>query len=601
MIRNTALALATLLASQTLLANTASPRIVGGKDADAGWKNLVALISKSAKEYAVNNEFDNPVFQAQFCGGTLLSEEWVLTAAHCVTGEQSSDIEIMVGSQTLNIAPSSDKLLDVQSIHIHPGYNSATDRNDIALIRLSELADPSLSSVSTAVLALPGTDQELEALLDNDDVMTALGWGVVTYDQLDEDPALEPVFTLDLQEVGLDYVSNSDCQNLYDNNANSETIYDSMLCANEPDPDAGDTFGEDSCQGDSGGPLFITAATLNDSPQAGITSFGYNCGDFNVPGVYSRVSKFLGWIEQTTNINGIALRNLTIGETAVQNQGVGNFPLNIPVKNIGSNSATNFSLAIQHSWNLSLTPALTETGLDCTNPSSTLTQCEYTGPSVAGNSTQELAFSANDSSARSTGSEILNVTVTLDKYRDYHRLDDNGTVPIYFGTPTLNITAEPFCLNPGSSSVQMRVEATLGNSSAQLYSEGTIVTGTLPEGLTLVGNASPSCTLEDDLFTCTVGQLNAGEEKTAIVAVTAAPDTLQTLEVEVDNDNGLSPSSNLSASVELDFSREDLPTCPAIPTPVSNLTGSGSSGGGGGSTSLSLLGLLALLGLRRKR
>lgn len=598
MVHHTVLTLAALLASQSLLANNASTRIVGGKNADAEWNTVVALVSKTGKENAVQASDPLPVYRAQFCGGTLLSGDWVLTAAHCVEGLLSSSIEIMVGSQSLDISPNSSLLKDVQSIHIHPSYDTFTDRNDIALLRLAEPADPSLPNVSTAVLSLESTDQILEALSSYDDVMTALGWGVEAYESPDRNT---PYYPIALQEVSLDYVTNTTCQSRYNTNANGETIYSSMICANEIEPgDEGDIFGEDSCQGDSGGPLFITSATLNDSPQAGVTSFGYQCGDYNIPGVYSRVSLFLGWIEQTTNISGIALRNLAIGENTLQNQGVNSFPLHIPVKNAGTGNATHFAVSIEHSADLILTPTPAETGLNCTSPSSTQTKCDYTGSAVGGGSTRELIFNANDSSARTAGSETLSVTVTLDEYRDYHRLDDSGTVPVYFGEPVLGIAAEPFCLNPSGSSVQMRIEATLTNSSPQIHSEGTRVTGTLPEGLALFGRASPNCSLENDLFTCTVGQLDAEKTLTATFAVTAAPETLETVNLEIDNENGAAiPGSTLSTSVELDFSREDLPTCPAIPTPVSNLTGG--SSGGGGTLSLALLWMLALLGLRHKR
>lgn len=598
MIRRATLVLAACLASQALMANTASPRIVGGTDANDGWKTLVALVSKSAKQYAIDQEFPSPVYQAQFCGGTLLSKDWVLTAAHCLDGMPSSDLEIMVGSQSLEIAANSTLLKDAASIHIHPDYNSANSRNDIALIRLGEAANPGLSTVSTAVLAIGTTDEQLQATLDYNDILSALGWGVDSYDSPSRENALYPK---ELQQVAIDYLTNANCQNLYNANANGETIYQSMICAYEPNPDAEDDFGEDSCQGDSGGPLFVTGSPLNDSPQVGVTSFGYECGNTVVPGVYSRVSNFTGWIENVTNISGIELRNLTIGENNLPNQGVGSFPLHIPVKNAGNRSATGFSLKIEHSSSLTISASPEEPGLECTSGGWTETNCTYSGPEIAGNATTELALTANDSGGRTTGSEELSVTVTLDDYRDYHRLDDSGIVPIYFGKPTLNISAEAFCLNPGDSNVQMRVEATLSNSSEQIYSEGTRVTGSLPEGVTLVGNASPDCSLTDDLFTCVVGNLNAGSELTAIIAVTAAPDTLETLEAELENDNGIAmPGSTLSSSVELDFSREDLPTCPAIPAPVSNLTSGGGSSGGGGAPAVVMLSILVLLGVRRR-
>ncbi|MEE3321633.1 MAG: serine protease [Pseudomonadota bacterium] len=581
MIRKTGLALAALFASQALLANTATPRIVGGVDAEADWNTLVALISKNTKQQAASD----PVFQAQFCGGTLLSKDWVLTAAHCVDGMPVHDLEILVGSQTLDVPPNSSQLKDAAQIYIHPGFIPPTIRNDIALIRLGEPANPALSSVGTAVLALDSTDAQVAAA-NPDDILAALGWGVINYSEQDT-----PQYPTQLQKVALDYVPNPVCQNRY-SLVGGGTIYDSMICANEPNPDDWDEFGEDSCQGDSGGPLFFGTTPSNDHPQVGITSFGGTCGDADVPGGYSRVSSFLGWIEQVTSIQR-PLRDLTIPEDNLHYQGVSTIPFAVTITNNGSSSASDFEITIGHSKALTLTEQ--EDGLSCTANSDSELSCSYSGSPIPGNSSKALAFSASDD----PGSETLQVTVTLDEYRDYHRLNDSGQVSLFFGKPSVSIATEPFCLNPGDSSVQMRVEATLSNSSMTIHSEGTVVTGTLPDSLTLLGKASPNCSIDElNQFTCTVGKLEADTELSAIIAVTAAPDTQESFDIEVDNDNGFTVGSTLSTTLALDFSREDLPTCPAIPSPATALVSS--SGGGGGSLPLALLGLLGLASLRRK-
>ncbi|MCK0155115.1 serine protease [Alcanivorax sp. S6407] len=587
MIRKTGFALASLLVCQPLIANTATPRIVGGEKAAPAWKTLVALISKSRKQQASAD----PVFQAQFCGGTLLSKDWVLTAAHCVDGMPVHDLEILVGSQTLDIPENSSQLKDAAQVYIHPDYIPPTTRNDIALIRLGEFADPGLSSVGTGVLALDSTDALVSDSPDYDDILAALGWGVITYSEDDT-----PQYPTELQEVALDFVPNPICQNLY-NLAGGGTIFSSMICANEPDPDPveQDPFGEDSCQGDSGGPLFFGTTPSNDHPQVGITSFGGTCGDAEVPGGYSRVSSFLGWIEQVSSIQR-PLRDLTIPEDTLHYQGVSTIPFAVTITNNGNSAATGFAITIEHSKSLTLTEL--EDDLSCATEGSTKLSCFYSGDAIPGNSSKALAFSALDDLSRETGSETLTVEVTLDEYRDYHRLNDSGQVSLFFGYPTVSIAAEPFCLNPGDSSVQMRVEATLSNSSMTIHSEGSVVTGTLPESLTLLGKASPNCSVDElNQFTCTVGQLEADTELSAVIAVTAASDTQESLQVAVENDNGFTVGSTLSTTVALDFSREDLPTCPTIPSPSTSLV---SSSSGGGSLPMALLGLMTLLGLRRK-
>ena len=478
-----------------------------------------------------------------------------------------------MGSQTLDVDPASALLKNVASIHIHPNYSSSTKRNDIALIRLADAADPGSANTGTAVLAREITDNELDSESSYNDILSALGWGVILY----EGPNNSPVYPSDLQEVALDYLSNSSCQNLYNSNADGETIYGSMICARETNPDPEDTFGEDSCQGDSGGPLFVTRNPLNDSPQVGVTSFGYQCGDFNIPGVYTRVSKFLEWIEQVSSAQR-PLRDLAIPSSGENYQGVSTIPFAVTVFNYGSRSASNFALAIEHSSTLTLTEQ--QEGLSCSSTSSTLLECSYTGSAIPGGDSMALAFSAADSLVRESGSEILGVSVTLDEYRDYHRLNDSGEIMLDFGYPSISISAEPFCLNPGDSSVQMRVTATLVNASTQIHSTGTQLTGTLPESLTLLSKASKYCTTDElQQLTCDVGKLEADSQISAVIAVRAAPDTLESIQVDVQNDNGFTSDSVLSETFELDFSREDLPTCPKIKTPVSTLRG-GSSGGG---------------------
>ncbi len=593
-------ALAATLFSCSLFAATATPRIVGGDDADTDWLNLVALIDVPIKQDAETAGATYPVFQAQYCGGTLLSQDWVLTAAHCVqfngVTTNPANIELLIGSQTLNVATNSSLLHSAANVIVHSGYNEQTNANDIALIQLDEPATIG-SNTQPGVLATPGIDAQTEDLIDYDEILSALGWGVVTYNDPERQ---QPVYSLDLQEVALDYVPNNSCQDNYNLSGNSENILDNMLCANESSPDGnpdGDPYGEDSCQGDSGGPLFLTTTALNDSPQMGITSFGYDCGDANLPGVYTRVSQYLDWIEQQTSITNLALRDLTIAENPDSFQGFQTIDFQIPVENAGNKGATNFALTIEHPKAFSLSSS--EAGLSCAASSNGLTECNYDGTAILGGSTKSLAFTATDANSQSGATVQIQATVELDRSRDYHRLNNTGTITLQLGQPELTITAEPVCLSSRNNAVEMRFEASVANLDDAIDSVGTRVTGSLPEALTLVNKNLSSCTEDNGDYLCQLGLLEANSEKALTVAIQAAAETMAMVTIAVENDNGTQVGSSLETTVALDFSREDLEACPSV-TPPSTLAPR-SSGGGGGSLPLGLLSLLMMFGLYRRK
>jgi secreted trypsin-like serine protease len=96
-----------------------------------------------------------------------------------------------------------------------------------------------------------------------------------------------------LKYVAVPYVNNEKCKRAY-----GSTITDAMLCAGGK-PDGG----EDSCQGDSGGPLVRVSG--GKATVIGVVSFGQGCADKNIPGVYARVTSFLGWIKANMVCNNV--------------------------------------------------------------------------------------------------------------------------------------------------------------------------------------------------------------------------------------------------------------------------------------------------------
>ncbi|XP_068966779.1 uncharacterized protein [Bombus flavifrons] len=233
-------------------------RIVGGGSSSAGsWPWQVALYKEGDYQ----------------CGGALINERWILSAAHCFYHAQDEYWVARIGATRRGSFPSPyEQVLRLDHISLHPDYIDNGFINDIAMLRLEE---PVTFSDYVRPVCLPESEPK------SGTTCTVTGWG-----QLFE---IGRIFPDTLQEVQLPVISTEECRRktlflpLY-------RITSGMLCAGLKDG------GRDACLGDSGGPL-VCSGSDNKYTLHGITSNGYGCARPGRPGVYTKVHHYLPWIE----------------------------------------------------------------------------------------------------------------------------------------------------------------------------------------------------------------------------------------------------------------------------------------------------------------
>nr|XP_039263081.1 suppressor of tumorigenicity 14 protein homolog isoform X1 [Styela clava] len=242
-------------------------RILGGRDAQV-------------HEWPWQVQIFRPGKTIPFCGGSLIRRNWILTAAHCFNNYryEASKYTIALGRQhtSRRIEDDDAVLIPGRKLIIHEAYTRSSHRDDIALIQLEKNV-PESPGINTVCLPEAGSDW-LQHDPSEPPECYVTGFGI---NEIGKRPAV-------LQTAHVYLIKHEVCSTAH---IYGSRVTRNMICAGHLEG------GIDACQGDSGGPLVCQHPQDGMWIVVGLTSWGKGCGLPNRPGVYTRISKYIDWID----------------------------------------------------------------------------------------------------------------------------------------------------------------------------------------------------------------------------------------------------------------------------------------------------------------
>ncbi|XP_061674048.1 tissue-type plasminogen activator isoform X2 [Syngnathoides biaculeatus] len=250
-------------------------RMFGGRESD---------ITEQPWQAAIN------VYQARLrrhfhrCGGILIDSCWVLSAAHCFEAtDKPSKLEVILGRTFRKENSTSEQIFKVEKYWIHEKFDNETFDNDIALLKLK--TDIGVCAVNSPEV-LPACLPEPSLVLPDWTECEISGYG--------KDSEFSAHYS---ERVKRGFVRLWPSERCVPDVLSGRTVTPNMLCA-------GDTRGlDDACKGDSGGPL--VCRTNDKMTLMGVISWGDGCGQRDKPGVYTRVTHYINWINGKMRANPV--------------------------------------------------------------------------------------------------------------------------------------------------------------------------------------------------------------------------------------------------------------------------------------------------------